>query len=253
MAQGRKSWRAQGAFVPARLISTRFVAALPKTVKAIAVLDRTKEPGSSGEPLYLDCVDGAVRGRRRRAQLSKCRWSSADVTGCRRRNSRRRWSRRVFDNLAPAEAQEPFHHRHQRRCYRAPSLAYDPAFSTEPKDVVRAVFYGLGSDGTVGANKDSIKIIGEDTRRTTRRAISCTTRRSPARRRCRTCVSGREPIRSTYLVSQANFVACHQPSFLERYDILQDAVAGRHVPAEHALQRGGSLDQAAAADAEAHR
>src|SRR5262249_9916911 len=103
------------------------------------------------------------------------------------------------------------------------SLDYDPAFSVEPDDVFRAVFYGLGSDGTVGANKESIKIIGENTPNYAQGYFVYDSKKSGAM-----TIShlrfGPRPVRSTYLVSQANFVGCHQPVFLEHYDVL-DLVA----------------------------
>ena len=128
------------------------------------------------------------------------------------------------------------------------SLRYDPEFSTEPDKVVRALFYGLGADGTVGANKNSIKIIGEETDNYAQGYFVYDSKKSGSM-----TVShlrfGPQPIRSTYLISRANFVACHQPAFLERYDMLQPPGAGRHVPAEHAVFEGGNLGQTADAGA----
>src|SRR6202158_6024785 len=105
------------------------------------------------------------------------------------------------------------------------SLDYDSDFSIEPNDVVRALFYGLGSDGTVGANKNSIKIIGENTDNYAQGYFVYDSKKSGS-----VTVShlrfGPQPIRSTYLVTKANFVACHQPIFLHRYDMLKDAIPG---------------------------
>src|SRR5205085_7638600 len=105
------------------------------------------------------------------------------------------------------------------------SLSYDPEFSTEPESVIRALFYGLGADGTVGANKNSIKIIGENTNNYAQGYFVYDSKKSGA-----VTVShlrfGPQPIRSTYLVTEANFVACHQPFFLERYDMLSPLVPG---------------------------
>ena len=112
------------------------------------------------------------------------------------------------------------------------SLPYDPSFSTEPDGVVRALFYGLGSDGTVGANKNSIKIIGEETDNYAQGYFVYDSKKSGT-----LTVShlrfGKEPIRSTYLIDQAQFVACHQPVFLDRYEVLRYIAPGRHVPAQY--------------------
>ena len=126
------------------------------------------------------------------------------------------------------------------------SLACDAEFSTESDKVVRALFYGLGSDGTVGANKNSIKIIGENTDNYAQGYFVYDSKKAGA-----VTIShlrfGPKPIRSIYLVSKANFVACHQPIFLDRYDMLKDAGARRHVPAQHALRRERNLGPASPA------
>jgi pyruvate-ferredoxin/flavodoxin oxidoreductase len=150
------------------------------------VLDRTKEPGRAGEPLYQDVVT-ALAEDWAGAATARCPRSSAAATACRPRSSPRPWSRRV----RRAEEGQPKPHftvgivddvTHL-------SLDYDRVLDRDP-DATRAVFFGLGSDGTVGANKNSIKIIGENTP-CTPRATSSTTRRSPARSRSRTCASAR--------------------------------------------------------------
>jgi pyruvate-ferredoxin/flavodoxin oxidoreductase len=196
----------------------RFVAALPSSVKSIAVLDRTKEPGSTGEPLYLDCV----------AALHETGRSGVKIIGGRYGLSSKEFTpamiKAVFDNLA---AEKPKNHFTVGIVddVSNTSLDYDPSFSTESPKTVRALFYGLGADGTVGANKNSIKIIGEDTDNYAQGYFVYDSKKSGS-----TTVShlrfGPDPIRSTYLVSRANFVACHQPVFLERYDVLQEAVPG---------------------------
>ena len=111
------------------------------------------------------------------------------------------------------------------------SLDVDPAFSTEDPKTVRAVFYGLGSDGTVGANKNSIKIIGEDTENFAQGYFVYDSKKSGS-----VTIShlrfGPKPIHSTYLVSKANFIACHQFSFLERLDVLEGSGAWRDFPPE---------------------
>jgi len=196
----------------------RFVAALPKTVKAIAVLDRTKEPGATGEPLYQDVVIAlretgvnvpVVGGGR--YGLSSKEFTPAMVKA-------------ALDNLKSKQPKNHFTVGINDDVSHT-SLEFDPEFSTESERVVSAVFYGLGADGTVGANKNSIKIIGENTDNFAQGYFVYDSKKSGAM-----TVShlrfGPEPIRSTYLVTQANFVACHQPIFLERYDMLKDAKVG---------------------------
>jgi pyruvate-ferredoxin/flavodoxin oxidoreductase len=196
----------------------RFVAALPSNVKSIAVLDRTKEPGSTGEPLYLDCI----------VALHEAGRNGINVVGGRYGLSSKEFTpamiKAVFDNLAAAKPKNHFTVGIIDDLSHT-SLDYDPSFSTENPKTVGALFYGLGADGTVGANKNSIKIIGEDTDNYAQGYFVYDSKKAGS-----TTVShlrfGPEPIRSTYLVSEANFVACHQPIFLERYDILKEAIPG---------------------------
>ncbi len=143
--------------------SKRFVEALPRSVKSIAVLDRTKEPGAAGEPLYQDCVaailEGMANGWGNLKLLPK-------VVGGRYGLSSKEFTpamvKAVFDNLAAAKPKTHFTVGINDDVSHS-SLPVDHNFSTEPDDVIRALFYGLGADGTVGANKNSIKIIGEGT------------------------------------------------------------------------------------------
>jgi pyruvate-ferredoxin/flavodoxin oxidoreductase len=197
----------------------RFIAALPATVKSIAVLDRTKEPGSTGEPLYLDCVaalhEGVTQGWGElklmpriiggRYGLSSKEFTPAMISG-------------VFDQLALDQPRNHFTIGINDDLSYS-SLPYDPGFSTEPESVVRSLFFGLGADGTVGANKNSIKLIGEHTDNYAQGYFVYDSKKAGA-----VTVShlrfGPEPIRSTYLISRANFVACHQPFFLDCYDVL---------------------------------
>lgn len=197
-----------------------FADALPATAKAIAVLDRTKEPGSSGEPLYLDCVTalyeewrhglipGVVGGR---YGLSSKEFTPAMVKA-------------IFDNLAQPKPKNHFTIGILDDVSHT-SLDFDADFSIEPDSVVRAVFYGLGADGTVGANKNSIKIIGENTANYAQGYFVYDSKKSGTM-----TVShlrfGMNPIRSNYLITQASFVACHQPGFLERHDMLKDIMPG---------------------------
>ncbi|MGJ5629264.1 pyruvate:ferredoxin (flavodoxin) oxidoreductase [Nostoc sp. CALU 1950] len=226
----------------------RFVAVLPTSVQAIAVLDRTKEAGSAGEPLYLDVVAaihevwgdesrGAGEQGRRGAEeqlgldsplplrpsaplpkviggrygLSSKEFTPAMVKG-------------IFDNLAEAKPKNHFTIGINDDVTYT-SLNFDPNFSTESDNVVRAMFYGLGADGTVGANKNSIKIIGEETDNYAQGYFVYDSKKSGSM-----TVShlrfGKEPIRSTYLIDQANFIGCHHWGFLERIDILKAAIPG---------------------------
>ena len=195
-----------------------FSAALPASAGAVAVLDRTKEPGCAGEPLYLDCVSalhecgrGDVRVVGGRYGLSSKEFTPAMVKG-------------VFENLALPQPRKHFTVG-IRDDVSGTSLDYDPSFAVEAGDVFRAVFYGLGSDGTVGANKETIKIIGGETENFAQGYFVYDSKKAGS-----VTVShlrfGPRPIRSTYLVSQAQFVGCHQPFFLERFDVLERAAPG---------------------------
>ncbi|MCC6802112.1 MAG: pyruvate:ferredoxin (flavodoxin) oxidoreductase, partial [Anaerolineae bacterium] len=197
-----------------------FVAALPETVKAIAVLDRTKEPGSTGEPMYLDVIT-ALHEEWQGGAMPK-------VVGGRYGLSSKEFTpamvKAVFDNLAAPQPKNHFTVGIIDDVSNT-SLDFDPDYSSESPDVVRAVFYGLGSDGTVGANKNSIKIIGENTENYAQGYFVYDSKKSGSM-----TVShlrfGPKPIRSTYQITNANFVGCHQWIFLERYDMLKDALPG---------------------------
>ena len=197
--------------------SQRVGEALPQTTKAIAVLDRTKEPGSGGEPLYLDCVNALYESSLRpkivggRYGLSSKEFTPAMVKA-------------IFDNLAEPAPKDRFTIG-IRDDLSGTSLDFDPSFSVERDDVFRAIFYGLGSDGTVGANKDSIKIIGENTSNHVQAYFVYDSKKAGAM-----TIShlrfGPRPIRSPYLISKAQFVGCHQPRFLERIDVLEPILPG---------------------------
>jgi pyruvate-ferredoxin/flavodoxin oxidoreductase len=200
------------------------IRALPPSTRTIAVLDRTKEPGASGEPLYKDVVTAAAEafssGRLPfksfpkivggRYGLSSKEFTPAMINGVyeemKKENPKNYFSVGIKDDVTNN------------------SIDYDPAFSTGG-DVTRCLFYGLGADGTVGANKNSIKIIGEDTPNNAQGYFVYDSRKSGT-----VTVShlrfGAKPIRSIYLVDKANFIACHQFLFLERYDMLKNAVPG---------------------------
>ncbi|HUI24673.1 MAG TPA: pyruvate:ferredoxin (flavodoxin) oxidoreductase [Candidatus Kryptonia bacterium] len=204
---------------------THFVGALPKSVRAIAVLDRTKEPGALGEPLYLDVV--AALREAGDAGLTSFR-QEPSVIGGRYGLSSKEFTpamvRAVFDELGETQPKRHFTVGIVDDVTHL-SLAVDDGFDIEADDVVRAVFFGLGSDGTVGANKNSIKIIGEETGQFAQGYFVYDSKKSGA-----VTIShlrfGPRPIRSTYLVRRANFVACHQYTFLDKYDVLEYAAPG---------------------------
>ena len=203
----------------------RFVEALPATVKSIAVLDRTKEPGAAGEPLYQDVIAALYEGRANHWGQLK---SLPKVFGGRYGLSSKEFTpamvKGAFDNLKKRQPKNHFTVGIVDDVSNT-SLEVDPEFSTEPDNVIRAMFYGLGADGTVGANKNSIKIIGEETPNFAQGYFVYDSKKSGSM-----TVShlrfGPQPIRSTYLISRANFVACHQPAFLERYDMVKNLVSG---------------------------
>ncbi len=213
----------------------RFVAVLPTSVKAIAVLDRIKEAGSAGEPLYLDVVTALYEGWGAREQGSRGAGEKLGldsplpkIIGGRYGLSSKEFTpamvKGIFDNLAQAKPKNHFTIGINDDVSHT-SLSFDPNFSTESDNVVRAMFYGLGADGTVGANKNSIKIIGEETDNYAQGYFVFDSKKSGSM-----TVShlrfGKEPIRSTYLIDQANFIGCHHWGFLERIDILKAAIPG---------------------------
>jgi pyruvate-ferredoxin/flavodoxin oxidoreductase len=200
-------------------------AVLPPTVKAIAVLDRTKEPGGTGEPLYTDIVTAFVEGLTAgslptagmpkivggRFGLSSKEFDPAMVKG-------------VFDEIAKDKPKNHFTIGIKDDLAHT-SLDYDRSFSTEPDSVHRALFFGLGADGTVGANKNTIKIIGEDGDMFAQGYFVYDSKKSGSQ-----TVShvrfGHDPIRSAYLIRSANFVGCHQFSFVEKTNVLEHALPG---------------------------
>lgn len=202
-----------------------FVSALPETVKSIAVLDRTKEPGSLGEPLYEDVRTAVGEAMSEglgsfkeyptivggRYGLGSAEFTPAMVKG-------------VFDNL---DQKKPKNHFTIgiKDDVTGSSLDYDPSFSSESEETYRAMFYGLGSDGTVGANKNSIKIIADETENNAQGYFVYDSKKAGA-----VTIShlrfGKKPIRSPYLISTADFLACHNFSFLEKYDMLKNIKEG---------------------------
>ena len=209
-----------------RPFSTKdLIAALPATVKKIATLDRTKEPGAGGEPLYVD-VRTAVGEAMSEGYATFREYPK--IVGGRYGLSSKEFTpamvKAVLDNLKQDKPKNHFTVGINDDVTHT-SLDYDPEFSTEPDDVVRAVFFGLGADGTVGANKNSIKIIGEETDNFAQGYFVYDSKKAGSR-----TVShlrfGPRPIHSTYLITKANFVACHQFFFLEKFDMLRYAQRG---------------------------
>ena len=203
----------------------RFVNLLPQTTRNLIVLDRTKEPGAIGEPLYMDVV-GALQ------EASQNGWSKFNqapkIYGGRYGLSSKEFTpamvKGIFDFFSSGKSKHGFTIGINDDVTHT-SLPYDPEYSIESDKSVRALFYGLGADGTVGANKNSIKIIGENTENFAQGYFVYDSKKSGA-----ITVShlrfGPEPIRSPYLISKAHFVACHQTVFLEKYDMLRNIVPG---------------------------
>ncbi len=196
-----------------------FLNALPPTVISIAVLDRTKEPGAIGEPLYMDVATALAEGGK--THLIK-------VIGGRYGLSSKEFTpamaKSVFDELAKPQPKNHFTVGINDDVTHT-SLSYDPSFTTESPDTVRSVFWGLGADGTVGANKNSIKIIGEETDNYAQGYFYYNSKKSGT-----VTLShlrfGPHPIRAPHLITHASFVACHQYSFLERFDVLKYSTPG---------------------------
>lgn len=200
-----------------------FLQALPKTVQKIAVMDRTKEPGSAGEPLYLDVVDALVEGLNN-GWIAKMPLVVGGRYGLASKEFTPAMVKAVLDELKKDQPKNHFTVGITDDVTHT-SLSYAPTFSTESKDVVRALFYGLGADGTVGANKNSIKIIGEETPNYAQGYFVYDSKKS-GQITTSHLRFGPRPLRSSYLISSANFVACHQFSFVERYDVLSAAEPG---------------------------
>jgi len=205
---------------------------LPASVRAIAVLDRTKEPGAVGEPLYGDIVNALHEGiGDGRANLKTMPLVVGGRYGLSSKEFTPAMVKAVYSHLNSVLSSRFSVSSSQHFTVGInddvsnTSLKYDAEFSTEPESVVRALFYGLGADGTVGANKNSIKIIGENTNNYSQGYFVYDSKKSGA-----VTIShlrfGPQPIRSSYLVSRANFIACHQWIFLERYDMLSALVEG---------------------------
>ena len=203
--------------------SKSFVAALPKSVKVVNVLDRTKESGSIGEPLYLDVVATLTQAYANNEISSMPR-----ILGGRYGLSSKEFTpgmvRAVYDNGASAKPINGFTVGINDDVTHK-SLPYSDDIDTEGKDVVRAVFYGLGADGTVGANKNSIKIIAEDAGKYGQGYFVYDSRKSGSMTTSHLRFSD-HPIKAAYLINKADFVACHQFPFMKKVDILGIAKPG---------------------------
>jgi len=202
-----------------------FVAALPSTVRAIAVLDRTKEPGAIGEPLYQDVVTAITEALADGiAPFTACPRIIGGRYGLGSKEFTPAMARAVFDELDRPAPKREFTVGIVDDVTGL-SLAVDESFQIEPENSVRAVFFGLGADGTVGANKNTIKIIGEETGNFAQAYFVYDSKKSGA-----VTIShlrfGPEPIHAPYLISKASFVGCHQFNFLGRYDVLEPAEQG---------------------------
>ncbi len=208
-----------------------FINKLPASTKVISVLDRTKEPGSSGEPLYLDVVN-AISEKFGNGELP---FAYPKIVGGRYGLSSKEFTpamvKSVFDDMSKGlntkKNEKPKNHFTIGIIddVTNTSLDFDPLFSVEPDETFRGKFYGLGADGTVGANKNSIKIIGESTDYFAQGYFVYDSKKSGS-----TTTShlrfGPKEIKSTYLINKANFIACHQQVFLEKMDMLEDAIEG---------------------------
>ena len=197
-----------------------FIKALPKSVKNVVVLDRTKEPGSMGEPLYMDVVNALAEGQRANIKVIGGRYglSSKEFTPA--------MLKAALDELKKPEPKNHFTVGINDDVTHT-SLDVDTSFSVEHAETVRCVFFGLGSDGTVGANKNSIKIIGEETDNYAQGYFVYDSKKS-GQMTTSHLRFGPKPIHAPYVIepNQANFVACHQFNFLERFDMLKYAKEG---------------------------
>jgi len=201
-----------------------FINVLPKTTRSIAVLDRTKEPGSLGEPLYLDIVS-ALNEAKEEGSLG---FEVPHIIGGRYGLSSKEFTpgmiKAIFDELKKEKAKNHFtigiHDD-----VTGTSLEWDEHFVLPDEKIFQAIFFGLGSDGTVGANKNSIKIIGSQTDNYAQGYFVYDSKKSGSMTTSHLRF-GPEPIHATYLIEKADFVACHQSVFMEKFDILQHAKKG---------------------------
>ncbi|HVT86305.1 MAG TPA: pyruvate:ferredoxin (flavodoxin) oxidoreductase [Chitinophagaceae bacterium] len=196
-----------------------FMEAIPVTVRSIAVLDRCKEPGAIGEPLYMDVVNALHHG---------WKYKMPEVIGGRYGLASKEFNAAmavaVFDELAKTDPKNNFTIGIEDDVTHT-SLEYDRNFSLEDQHLFRGLFYGLGSDGTVSANKNTIKIVGEVTDDFVQGYFVYDSKKSGSLTVSHLRFSD-HPIRSTYLINSANFIACHHFNFLKKYDVLKNAEEG---------------------------
>jgi pyruvate-ferredoxin/flavodoxin oxidoreductase len=203
-----------------------FIDALPTTVRSIAVLDRTKEPGATGEPLFLD-VTAALANAVTQGSLAALPRIIGGRYGLGSKEFTPPMVRAALDELDAARPRTRFTVGITDDVTGL-SLPYDEPFDSEPPGVTRAVFYGLGSDGTVSANKASIKIIGDATDHACQGHFVLDSKKAGSTTESHLRF-GPAPIRSTYLIDRAGFVAVHDPGFLDRLDVLARADDGATV------------------------
>ena len=190
------------------------IAAIPDSVKKISVLDRTKEPGSLGEPLYLDVV-AALKGSKfdavpvfsGRYGLGSKDTTPAQIVAVYKNDEKPRFTLGIVDDVTNL------------------SLETGKPLVTTPEGTINCKFWGLGADGTVGANKNSIKIIGDNTDMYAQAYFDYDSKKSGGVTMSHLRF-GKSPIKSTYLIHQANFVACHNPSYVNKYNMVQELVDG---------------------------
>ena len=190
--------------------ASHLLSVIPDSVKKISVIDRTKEPGSIGEPLYLDVL-AALKGSKfenvtvfsGRYGLGSKNTDPSDIAAIYHNDKKERFTVGIVDDVTNL------------------SLDVTEQVDSAPKSAIRCKFWGLGADGTVGANKNSIKIIGDHTDMYAQAYFDYDSKKSGG-----VTIShlrfGKEPIKSTYLISKADFVACHNPSYVDKYNMVQD-------------------------------
>ena len=200
-------------FLPQSLL-----AIIPKTVENITVLDRTKEPGATGEPLYQDVYTACLqKGVDFKIRSGRYGLGSKEFTPP--------MVKAIFDNMSVVSPKDHFTIGINDDVTRT-SLEYDESFTdTTPEGTIQCKFWGLGSDGTVGANKNAIKIIGDNTDMYTQGYFSYDAKKSGGY-----TIShlrfGKNPIQSPYLITSADYVACHQPAYVQKYDVLEGIKPG---------------------------
>lgn len=200
-----------------------FLAELPPTTRTLAVLDRTKNPGSSGEPLYADVMT-VLSEAYANGDLSYLPRIIGGRYGLSSKEFNPAMAKAVLDELKKDRPKNHFTVGINDDVTHT-SLDYDKAFDIEPDNVVRAIFFGLGADGTVGANKNSIKIIGESTDLHAQGYFVYDSKKSGSQTTSHLRF-GPDPIESPYLIASANFVACHQFGFIEKLDVVANARPG---------------------------